>query len=178
MTGIFRLLSFYDVEKHRGTTFVDMDDRGIITAAKGEEKRIATVGLATCTAVAIAGKLPDETRWGYVQHYSPLKHRLGIRRVSEAVQVLATDKATNVRAVVMTPGEWTQLASGKWVIASTDELYPSSLTSLILSEFGEADVQTHPYSPNYVIGNYGQGSLMVEFLADGAMNMVVEAMPV
>lgn len=170
--------SFYEIEKGRGTTIVDMDARGDITAANGEEKRIATFGLGGCNAVALSGELPDGTRKGYVQHYSPLNHQLGASMLAEATDRFASEGATNVRAVVMTPGEWTQDPSAKWAMAPKDELITRLLTLTVQARISEADVQVYPYSEMQSIDQYGQGTLMVEFRADGAVNMLAEAMPV
>jgi hypothetical protein len=170
--------SFYEIEKGRGTTLVDMDTRGDITAVSGEEKRIATFGLGGCNAVAVAGELPDGTRKGYVQHYSPLNHQLGASMLAEAAERFASEGASNVRAVVMTPGEWTQDPSAKRAMAPRDELIARLLTVTVQARLGEADVQVYPYSEMQSMDQYGQGTLMVEFRADGAVNMLAEAMPV
>ncbi len=171
--------NFYEIEKGRGTALVDMDARGDITAANGEEKRIATFGLGGCTAVAIAAELPDGTRKGYVQHYSPLNRQLGASMLAEAANDFAMEGATNVRTVIMTPGEWTQDPSAKWAMKPKDDLLAGLLTVTAQSRLGmEAGVQVYPYSEMQSTDQYGQGTLMVEFRADGAVNMLAEAMPV
>jgi len=170
--------NFYDIEKGRGTVIVDMDARGDITVANGEEKRIATFGLGGCNAVALSAELPDGTRKGYIQHYSPLNHQLGVNMLAEATDRFASKGASNVRAVVMTPGEWTQDPTAKWAMVPKNELVTRLLTLTVLARIGEADVQVYPYSEMQSIDQYGQGTLMVEFRADGAVNMLAEAMPV
>ncbi|HEX8182598.1 MAG TPA: hypothetical protein VF575_03270 [Candidatus Saccharimonadales bacterium] len=170
--------SFYEIEKGRGTVLVDMDARGDITADNGEEKRIATFGLGGCNAVAISAELPDGTRKGYVQHYSPLNDQLGASTLAEAVDRFATDGVSNVRAVVMTPGEWTQDPSVKWAMVPRDELITNLLTLTVQARLDEADVQVYPYSEMLSADRYGQGTLMVEFRADGAVNMLAESMPI
>jgi len=170
--------SFYEVEKSRGTQLVCMDTRGDMIASDGEEKRIATFGLGGCNAVAISAELPDGTRKGYVQHYSPLNHQLGASMLAEATDRFATEGASNIRAVVMTPGEWSQDPSTKWAMVPKDDLITSLLTLTVQARLGEADVQVYPYSENWSADRYGQGTLMVEFRADGAVNMLAEAMPI
>lgn len=170
--------SFYEIEKGRGTVLVDMDARGDMTVVDGEEKRIATFGLGGCNAVALSGELPDGTRKGYVQHYSPLNHQLGASMLAEATDRFASEGATNVRAVVMTPGEWTQDPSAKWAMVPKDDLVTRLLTLTVQARIGEADVQVYLYSEMMSSDRYGQGTLMVEFRADGAINMLAEAMPV
>lgn len=178
MDSSYHRPSFYEIEKGRGTTIVDMDARGDITVPSGEERRIATFGLGGCNAVAISAELPDGTRKGYVQHYSPLNHQLGASMLAEATDRFARDGATNVRAVVMTPGEYSQDPSSKWTMVPRDELVTSLLTLTVQARIDEADVQVYPYSEMQSADRYGQGTLMVEFKADGAVNMLAEAMPV
>lgn len=168
--------SFYEIEKGRGTTIVDMDQRGDIAVARGEEKRIATFGLGGCTAVAIAAELPDGTHRGYVQHYNPTNHQLGASMLAEATDRLATDGASNVRAVVMTPGEWTQDPAAKYAMNPKDELITRLLTLTVQTRLDEADVQVYPYSEVLSSDRYGQGTLMLEFCADGVVNILAEAM--
>lgn len=170
--------SFYEIEKGRGTQLVDMDARGDMTASDGEEKRIATFALGGCNAVAISAELPDGSRKGYVQHYSPLNHQLGVSMLAEATDRFAIEGASNVRAVVMTPGEYTQDPSAKWAMVPKDEMVTRLLTLTVQARIGEADVQVYPYSENLSADRYGQGTLMVEFRADGAVNMLAEAMPI
>lgn len=69
--------SFYEIEKSAGTKLIGMDSQGGITAASGEEKKIATYGLSECTAVAVVSEFADGTKRGYIQHYSPLGDQLG-----------------------------------------------------------------------------------------------------
>lgn len=179
MESSYHRPSFYEIEKGRGTALVDMDARGDVTVADGEEKRIATFGLSGCNAVAISAELPDGTRRGYVQHYSPLNHQLGASMLAEATDRFVRDGAYNARAVVMTPGEWSQDPSSKWTMVPKDEMMTRILTTTLQAKLGEeADVQTYPYSENLSAGRYGQGTLMVDFRSDGAVNMLAEAIPV
>lgn len=168
--------SLYEIEKGRGTTIVDMDQRGDIAVARGEEKRIATFGLVGCTAVAIAAELPDGTRKGYIQHYSPLNNQLGAHMLAEATDRLAIDGVSKVRAVVMTPGEWTQDPAAKWAMNPKDELVTRLLTLTVQARLDEADVQVYPYSEGLSFDRHGQGTLMLEFCADGVVNILAEAM--
>ena len=69
--------SFYEIEKSAGTELVGMNEHKIITAAPGENKKIATYGLEGCTAVAVVSEFADGTKRGYIQHYPPLGDQLG-----------------------------------------------------------------------------------------------------
>lgn len=72
----YNISSFYEIERSAGTELVGMNEYKIITAAPGENKKIATYGLEGCTAVAVVSEFADGTKRGYVQHYSPLADRL------------------------------------------------------------------------------------------------------
>lgn len=172
--------TFYETELSRGTVLVDMDAHGDIAVPKGGEKRIATFGLGGCNAVAISGELPDGTRRGYIQHYSPLNQRLGAHMLAEAANVFAAEGAKNVRTVIMTPGEPTyDPSSVKWSMEPKDDLLVGLLTGTVQRTFGtEADIQVYSYSEMRSEDQYGQGTLMIEFGADGTVNMLAEAMPV
>lgn len=98
-------------EVARGTCIVGIQDRGSIVANANEGGRIATGGLAGCTAVAIVLRKAD-MREGYIQHYSP---RLGIVGVGELTDFLDARKAAlydSARAVITTPGveDWSVLS--------------------------------------------------------------------
>ena len=68
--------SFYEIERSAGTELVGMNEYKIITAAPGENKKIATYGLEGCTAVAVVSEFADGTKRGYIQHYPPLGEQL------------------------------------------------------------------------------------------------------
>ncbi|HSX29678.1 MAG TPA: hypothetical protein VLE73_03910 [Candidatus Saccharimonadales bacterium] len=171
---VYRPASFYQVEKDRGTLLIGMDAKGSIVAASGEEKRIATYGLRTCTAVAIAAELPEGLRKGYVQHYNPLRGQVGACALANTAYSLRADGAFNVRAVVITPGEWMRNASGKMMLQPEDSSLVDLLTQTVQTSLG---VEASPY-PYFAEGGsargYGYGTLMVECLADGALNILAE----
>lgn len=170
--------SFYENEIRRGTQMVDMDDLGQATASPDQEKRIATFGLAGCTAVAVAIEKANGTRTGYVQHYSPLNDSFGARMLGEAVKEKLTD-VVSARAVVMTPGEYTQEPSAKWAMKPQNEALVGLLTVVAQQGLGEAvDVQVYPYSEQQRLDNYGQGTLMIEFKPGDETTILAETMAV
>lgn len=169
--------SFYEVEKNRGTVLVGMDVKGDITALEGEEQRIATFGLGGCTAVAIAAELPDGSRKGYIQHYSPLNRRLSADILADATSRFVTEGAMSTRVVVMTPGEWTLDPADKWGMKPKDDVLTGLLTATARARLGvDTDVQVYPYSEMQESGRYGQGTLMVELTRDEAPTIYAEMM--
>jgi hypothetical protein len=114
-----------------------------------------------------------------VQHYSPLNRQFGASMLSEAAGRLGTEEVVAARAVIMTPGEWTQDPDAKWGMKPKDDLLARLLTVTAQSGLGiEADVQVYPYSKMQTSDGYGQGTLMVEFRDDGSTTILAESMPV
>lgn len=170
--------NFYQLEKHRGTSIVDMDDYGIITAANNKQTRIATHGLSGCTAVAVAVEFADGNRTGYVQHYSPLRKLLGADMLRGMLANLGGDIKT-AQAVIMTPGQWTMDPEVDYAMNVEDETLTCLLTTVTRAGLGpEADVHVYPYSENQIQGKYGQGTLMVEFNPDATTKIYAEALPI
>lgn len=171
--------SFCETEAHRGTVLVAMDAMGDITVADGEEKRIATFGLGGCTAVAIAAELPDGSRRGYVQHYSPLNGSFSADMLADATSRLAAEGATSTRVVVMTPGEWTLDPADKWGMKPADDVLAGLLTATAQARLGvDADVQVYPYSEMQTSDGYGQGTLMIEFRPGSDTTILAEQIPI
>jgi hypothetical protein len=112
---------------------------------------------------------------GYIQmdmpHYRPSFYDTETRR--------GTEEVVAARAVIMTPGEWTQDPDAKWGMKPKDDLLARLLTVTAQSGLGiEADVQVYPYSKMQTSDGYGQGTLMVEFRDDGSTTILAESMPV
>lgn len=156
-----------------------MDARGGIVAVRDEEKHIATFGLEGCTAVTVACDLPDGTRKGYIQHYSPLNQCLSVDTLAAVVGRGEMIEYTYARVVIMTPGDWTQDADGKYEMKSQDEFITNLLTPTAQVGLGaNADVQVYPYSENDSDDWYDCGTLLIEFTASGATNILAEGMPI
>lgn len=154
-----RMPSFYEIESEAGTKLIDMDDYGSVDVHSGDTAKIATFGLCGCTAVAVVSEYLDGSKSAHVQHFSPI-----CRKLSESVFRSVMTKNQGVvsrKVVVMVPGQWVQNGDGNTIIVPKDQ---ASLNSLLqagnLSDGDNARVCS--YDESICIGQYGQGTLMVE----------------
>jgi hypothetical protein len=154
-----RMPSFYEIESRAGTKLIDMDDYGSVDVHSGDTAKIATFGLCGCTAVAVVSEYLDGSKSAHVQHFSPI-----CRKLSESVFRSVMTKNQGVvsrKVVVMVPGQWVQNGDGNTIIVPKDQ---ASLNSLLqagnLSDGDNARVCS--YDESICIGQYGQGTLMVE----------------
>lgn len=154
-----RMPSFYEIESKAGTKLIDMDDYGSVDVHSGDTAKIATFGLCGCTAVAVVSEYLDGSKSAHVQHFSPI-----CRKLSESVFRSVMTKNQGVvsrKVVVMVPGQWVQNGDGNTIIVPKDQ---ASLNSLLqagnLSDGNNARVCS--YDESICIGQYGQGTLMVE----------------
>jgi len=154
-----RMPSFYEIESEAGTKLIDMDDYGSVDVHSGDAAKIATFGLCGCTAVAVVSEYLDGSKSAHVQHFSPI-----CRKLSESVFRSVITKNQGVvsrKVVVMVPGQWVQNGDGNTIIVPKDQ---ASLNSLLqagnLSDGDNARVCS--YDESICIGQYGQGTLMVE----------------
>lgn len=154
-----RMPSFYEIESKAGTKLIDMDDYGSVDVHSGDTAKIATFGLCGCTAVAVVSEYLDGSKSAHVQHFSPI-----CRKLSESVFRSVMTKNQGVvsrKVVVMVPGQWVQNGDGNTIIVPKDQ---ASLNSLLqagnLSDGDNARVCS--YDESICIGQYGQGTLMVE----------------
>lgn len=154
-----RMPSFYEIESEAGTKLIDMDDYGSVDVHSGDTAKIATFGLCGCTAVAVVSEYLDGSKSAHVQHFSPI-----CRKLSESVFRSVMTKNQGVvsrKVVVMVPGQWVQSGDGNTIIVPKDQ---ASLNSLLeagnLSDGDNARVCS--YDESICIGQYGQGTLMVE----------------
>jgi hypothetical protein len=168
----YQPLSFYERELARDTQLVAMDTGGRVLASPGEVKRIATFGLAGCTAVAAILNHPDGSRSGYVQHYSPMQEDASI---SVLASVLFADEvsSTDARLLIMTPGRLGP--SGRFPLEPVNHTLTNVLSLTANNALGGGvDVQVYGYEETQKTGATDQGTLMVELLADGTSNIVVD----
>ena len=154
-----RMPSFYEIESKAGTKLIDMDDYGSVDVHSGDTAKIATFGLCGCTAVAVVSEYLDGSKSAHVQHFSPICRKLSgsvFRSVMTKNQGVVSRKV-----VVMVPGQWVQNGDGNTIIVPKDQ---ASLNSLLqagnLSDGNNARVCS--YDESICIGQYGQGTLMVE----------------
>ena len=154
-----RMPSFYEIESEAGTKLIGMDDYGSVEVHSGDTAKIATFGLCGCTAVAVVSEYLDGSKSAHVQHFSPI-----CRKLSESVFRSVMTKNQGVvsrKVVVMVPGQWSQSGDGNTIIVPKDQ---ASLDSLLeagnLSDGDNARVCS--YDESICIGQYGQGTLMVE----------------
>ena len=174
-----RQTSFYETEMLRGTEIIGMDMHGMITAAKTEEKRIATLGLGGCTGVAVTAEYADGTRVGFIQHYSPISREVSSAVLDEATDYMAqARKPVSASAVIMTPGDWSRTSKGTWEMKAMDESLTQTLSMTAWHRLGAgADIQVYPYSEEMEDENYAQGTLVIDFGRDGNTTILAEAIP-
>lgn len=169
--------SFYEIERSAGTELVGMNEYKIITAAPGENKKIATYGLEGCTAVAVVSEFADGTKRGYIQHYPPLGEQLSglvLRREMGGVERLSPVRC---KMVIMTPGEYRKDSDGRWIMTP---MFQEHVDNLIAGSGikNDKDVKIYPYDLNRDPDRYGQGTLMIKFDYDGETTIYTEMLPV
>ena len=171
--------SFYEIERSAGTELVGMNEYKIITAAPGENKKIATYGLEGCTAVAVVSEFADGTKRGYIQHYPPLGEQLSglvLRREMGGVERLSPVRC---KMVIMTPGEYRKDSDGRWIMTP---MFQKCVDNLIV-ESGmknrDRDVKVYSYNTTQSYQDRRrQGSLMIEFSSDDETTIYTEMLPV
>ena len=164
--------SFYDRETGRGTEIVSMDANGTVICGPEEEKRIATFGLCGCTAVASVIERADGQRRGYIQHYSFRNEGTGVQALGDELRANASSLRV-ARLVVMTPGRMGP--SGKFPLVQTNDTLANTLALTGRTYLGEdADIQVYAYEETQKLGATDQGTLMIEFPAGGAANIVAD----
>lgn len=172
---------FTEREAERGTHLVYMNDTsGIITAAEGEEQRIATSGLGGCTAVAMTVELPDGTRDGYIQHYSFYHGFESEMMLADAISRIPKNTQLNARVVIMTPGKGVHASGGSRGLrpAPAEGALVESLTAITQKSFeGQADVQVYPYLEIRDSSRDDLGTLVVELPAGGGAKILADAIP-
>jgi len=169
--------SFYEIEKSAGTKLIGMDSQGDITAAPGEEKKIATWGLSGCTAVAVVSEFADGTKRGYIQHYSPLGDQLSGLVLHREMRGVEQQSPVSCKMVIMTPGEYYKDPDGKWIMTPrSQECVDNLITESGISN--DKDVKVYPYDLVRGLGSYGQGTLMIKFDHDGETTVYTEMLPV
>ena len=157
--GRLSMSSFYEIESEAGTKLIGMDDYGSVEVHSGDTAKIATFGLCGCTAVAVVSEYLDGSKSAHVQHFSPICQEL-----SESVfrSVMTKNQGVVSRKVVaMVPGQWSQSSDGNTIIVPKDQ---ASLDSLLeASNLSDGDnARVCSYDESICIGQYGQGTLMVE----------------
>ncbi len=171
--------SFYEIEKSAGTKLIGMDSQGDITAAPGEEKKIATWGLSGCTAVAVVSEFADGTKRGYIQHYSPLGDQLGGLVLRREMGGVEQQSPVSCKMVIMTPGEYCKDPDGKWIMTP---MFQECVDNLIVeSGMKNRDRDVKVYSYNMIQSyqdRHRQGSLMIKFDHDGETTVYTEMLPV
>ena len=177
----YNISSFYEIERSAGTELVGMNEYKIITAAPGENKKIATYGLEGCTAVAVVSEFADGTKRGYIQHYPPLGEQLSglvLRREMGGVERLSPVRC---KMVIMTPGEYRKDSDGRWIMTP---MFQKCVDNLIV-ESGmknrDRDRDVKVYSYNTIQSyqdRHRQGSLMIEFSSDDETTIYTEMLPV
>lgn len=169
--------SFYEIEKSAGTKLIGMDSQGGITAASGEEKKIATLGLSGCTAVAVVSEFADGTKRGYIQHYSPLGDQLSGLVLRREMGGVEQQSPVSCKMVIMTPGEYCQDPDGKLIMTPISQ---ERVDNLIVESGinNDKDIKVYPYNLNCTLGSYGQGTLMIKFDYDGETTIYTEMLPV
>lgn len=171
--------SFYEIEKSAGTELVGMNEHKIITAASGENKKIATYGLEGCTAVAVVSEFADGTKRGYIQHYPPLGEQLSglvLRREMGGVERLSPVRC---KMVIMTPGEYCKDPDGKWIMMPMSQEHVDSLIIESGMKNRDRDVRVYSYNICHSYQNrHSQGSLMIEFSSDDETTIYTEMLPV
>lgn len=171
--------SFYEIEKSAGTKLIGMDSQGDITAASGEEKKIATYGLSGCTAVAVVSEFPDGTKRGYIQHYSPLGDQLGGLVLRREMGGVEQQSPVSCKMVIMTPGEYRKDYDGKWIMTPISQERVDNLIVESGMKNRDRDVKVYPYNTTKSYQDrYRQGSLMIEFSSDDETTIYTEMLPV
>lgn len=159
--------TFAELEQPRGTKMVGMNDNDHIVVKPGETARIATSGLAGCTAVGVVATFPDGHRRAHVQHYDPFGSRMvngggtGQPGLDEMILAREAERgnysgASRVDAAIMIPSQDH--------IHPTEPEHADALEAAIKDNFGrEAHVTVQPYSPMI---SHGEGPYARAFVID------------
>lgn len=172
-----------------------MEENNCIEAAPNEGRRIATYGLATCTAVAIIANLPSGSRHGYIQHNYDARPgdiwsksnaiddsaMFIIPELDHLIQV----KANSIKIIIVYPANLPKNEAADtptYVPVYSDQL--NKLDLIIKEKLDEsASIKMVPYleyttevEEADVENKYFNGSnLMIDFMPDGSTSVLVNS---
>lgn len=184
----FRKDNFYHREIKRGTEMIDTQKAGFIEAGPNDEKRLATFGIATCTAVAVVADLPNGDRHAYIQHnYESEDNYLydepsGVDILTHELDELKAKNASSIKMIIMYPSKFIQKSDQQWGFEPVNEDVVLGLENtakektenrieLVKYPFAEYTEELEKSDKNFE-NNYFFGTLLVELLPNSQTKII------